>query len=133
MATRKSHKPKSQHPPPPSAPVAPPVPDQPEPAATLAAAPVPNRHAAGIDVGRATHWACVGSTPDGTSTVREVPSHTPGLRELVAWLRACAVTTVALEASGAYGHVLYLEHAARVHGFQVSQLEASGATGTCCT
>jgi transposase len=84
------------------------VPDHPEPAAILAAAPVANRHAAGIDVGRTTHWVCVGSAPEGTDTVREFPAHTPGLRELVAWLRSCAVTTVALEASGAYGHVLFL-------------------------
>src|SRR5471030_214583 len=32
----------------------------------------------------------------------------PGLRQLVAWLKQCGVTTVALEATGAYGHVLFL-------------------------
>lgn len=73
-----------------------------------AVGPVPGRHAAGIDVGDATHWVCVDATPDGTDTVREFPAHTPGLRQLVAWLRQCGVTTVALEASGAYGHVLFL-------------------------
>jgi transposase len=110
MATRKTPKSKPQHSPPPPepAPLPPPVPDHPEPAAPRAAAPVSHRHAAGIDVGRTTHWVCVGATPDGPDTVREFPSHTPGLRELVAWLRTCAVTTVALEASGAYGHVLFL-------------------------
>jgi transposase len=40
--------------------------------------------------------------------VREFPAHTPGLRQLVAWLRERGVTTVALEATGAYGHVLFL-------------------------
>ncbi|HEY2911194.1 MAG TPA: transposase, partial [Gemmataceae bacterium] len=65
-------------------------------------------HAAGIDVGDASHWVCVEATPDGSDPVREFPAHTPGLRELIAWLRQCGVTTVALEASGAYGHVLYL-------------------------
>jgi transposase len=40
--------------------------------------------------------------------VREFPAHTPGLRQLVEWLRHCGVTTVAMEASGAYGHVLFL-------------------------
>jgi transposase len=74
----------------------------------LADAPVAHPHAAGIDVGDVTHWVCVGATPDNTDTVREFPAHTPGLRQLVAWLKACGVTTVALEASGAYGHVLYL-------------------------
>ena len=32
----------------------------------------------------------------------------PGLRQLVAWLIQCGVTTVDLEASGVYGHVLFL-------------------------
>jgi transposase len=74
----------------------------------LAAVPAPGRHAAGIDVGDATHWACVGATPDGSDPVREFPAHTPGLRQLVTWLRACGVTTVAVEATGAYAHVLFL-------------------------
>jgi transposase len=76
--------------------------DPADPAAT------PGRHAAGIDAGDRTHWACVGATPDGTDTAREFPAHTPGLRQLVAWLRQCGVTTVAVEATGAYAHVLFL-------------------------
>jgi transposase len=118
MATRKTPKPKPQPPPPrpgpqpppqhTPAPISPPVPDHVEPGAPRTAAPVANRHAAGIDVGQTTHWVCVGSTPDGADTVREFPAHTPGLRQLVNWLRQCGVTTVALEASGAYGHVLFL-------------------------
>src|SRR5437764_15117698 len=79
-----------------------------EPPPRLAAAPVPGRHAAGIDVGDATHWVCVAATPDGSDPVREFPAHTPGLRQLVAWVKLCGVTTVALEAGGTYGHVLYL-------------------------
>ena len=70
--------------------------------------PISHPHAAGIDVGDCTHWACVSRTPDGSDTVREFPAHTPGLRQLVAWLQSCGVNTVAMEASGAYGHVLYL-------------------------
>jgi transposase len=83
-------------------------PGPPAPAAEVASMPVRHTHAAGIDVGDASHWVCVDATPDGSDTVREFPAHTPGLRELVAWLRECGVTTVALEASGAYGHVLFL-------------------------
>ena len=75
---------------------------------TLPAESVPGRHAAGIDVGDATHWVCVAATPDGSDPVREFPAHTPGLRALVAWLRQCGVTSVAFEASGAYGRVLFL-------------------------
>ena len=74
----------------------------------VAALPVVHPHAAGIDVGDRSHWACVGITPDGSDPIREIPSHTQGLRELVAWLRRCGVETVALEASGVYGHVLFL-------------------------
>lgn len=79
-----------------------------EAAAKLDAMPVAHAHAAGIDVGDRTHWVCVEKTPDGSDPIREFPAHTPGLRQLVAWLKLCAVTTVAIEASGAYGHVLFL-------------------------
>jgi transposase len=81
---------------------------QAEACARVAAMPVQHPHAAGIDVGDATHWVCVDSTPDHSDTVREFPAHTPGLRQLVAWLRQCGVTTIALEATGVYGHVLFL-------------------------
>jgi transposase len=60
---------------------------------------------AGIDVGDRTHWVCVGDAP---GDVREFPAHTPGLRQLVEWLRERDVQTVALEASGVYGRVLHL-------------------------
>src|SRR5438309_8737527 len=79
-----------------------------EACAKLASLPVQHQHAAGIDVGDASHWGCVETTPDGSERVREFPAHTPGLRQLVAWLRHCGVTTIALEATGVYGHVLYL-------------------------
>ena len=76
--------------------------------ANIAALPVQHPHAAGIDAGEQSHWVCVEATPDGSDTVREFAAHTAGLRQLVDWLRQCGVTTVALEATGAYGHVLFL-------------------------
>jgi len=79
-----------------------------EECAKIVALPVQHEHAAGIDAGDASHWVCVDATPDGSDTVREFPAHTPGLRKLVAWLRQCGVTTIAIEATGAYGHVLFL-------------------------
>ena len=106
MVVRKSPPQRSSPPPPPRLPDA--TRAQAEEAATLASLPVTHAHAAGIDVGDATHWACVESTPDGSDPIREFPAHTPGLRALVAWLRRCGVTTVALEASGVYGHVLMI-------------------------
>jgi transposase len=81
--------------------------DQAEACAKLASLPIQQAHAAGIDVGDATHWVCV-DADGGDAAVREFPAHTPGLRQLVAWLRQCGVTTVALEATGVYGHVLFL-------------------------
>jgi len=79
-----------------------------EECARIAALPVRDQHAAGIDAGDASHWVCVDAAPDGADTVREFAAHTAGLRQLVAWLQLCGVTTVALEATGAYGHVLFL-------------------------
>lgn len=81
---------------------------QAEECARLTSLPIQHEHAAGIDAGDASHWVCVGATPDGSDTVREFPAHTPGLRQLVAWLKQCGVTTVALEATGVYAHVLFL-------------------------
>jgi transposase len=77
----------------------------PPPPADVSALPVHRRHAAGIDVGDRTHWVCVGPAE---GDVREFPAHTAGLRALVAWLRQRGVTAVALEATGVYGHVLFL-------------------------
>jgi transposase len=70
--------------------------------------PIVHEHAAGIDVGDASHWICVDRTSDGSECVREFSAMTHGLRETVAWLRHCGVTTIALEATGAYAHVLFL-------------------------
>jgi transposase len=81
---------------------------QAEAAAKLQSLPVANTHAAGIDVGDRSHWVCVETTPDGSSTVREFAAHTPGLRQLVDWLKLCAVTTIAIESTGVYSHVLFL-------------------------
>ena len=109
MSVRKSKAGNRRSPKPPSP--APPHGGMTGPAAStaeLVSLPVQHPLAAGIDVGDASHWVCVEATPDQSDTVREFPAHTPGLGDLVAWLRGCGVTTVALEASGAYGHVLFL-------------------------
>ena len=63
-----------------------------EECAQLASLPIQHTHAAGIDVGDASHWVCVEQTPDGSDAVREFPAHTPGLRQLVAWLHAAAAS-----------------------------------------
>jgi transposase len=81
---------------------------QAEDCAKVTALPTKHEHAAGLDAGDASHWACVEATPDGSPAGREFPAHTAGLRQLVDWLRWCGVTTLALEATGAYGRVLFL-------------------------
>src|SRR5262249_22418957 len=90
---------------------------QAEACAKIPALPGQHAHAAGIAVGDASHSAWVAATPDGSDTVRASPAHTAGRRQRVEWLRACGVTTVALEASGVYGPVLFLT--LREAGFQV--------------
>jgi transposase len=64
--------------------------------------PVVQAHAAGIDIGSRSHWACAG--PDLT---QEFPAHTAGLHALLAWLRQHQVTTVAMESTGVYWIPLY--------------------------
>ena len=49
---------------------APPPPD-------ATALPVHHPHAAGIDVGDRSHWACVEAAPGGADTVREFPPTPP--------------------------------------------------------
>jgi hypothetical protein len=91
-----------------------------EACAKLASLPVQQAHAAGIDVGDATHWVCV-DADGGDAAIREFPAHTPGLRDLVVWMRQGGVTTVALEATGAYGHVLFLKKEEAAYAEQVRE------------
>jgi transposase len=69
----------------------------------LRAMPITRPHAAGIDIGDRSHWVCVGFTEDNHSDlVREFPTHTQGLQEIIAYLKEHQVTSVALEATGIY-------------------------------
>ena len=58
-------------------------------------------HCAGIDIGKATHYVAV---PEGADerTVRSFASFTDELHAMAAWLKSCAVDTVAMEATGVY-------------------------------
>ena len=63
--------------------------------------PIFNPHAAGIDIGaRQIHVA----VPPGSAsrTVRAFPTFTEDLHALRDWLKACGVTTVAMESTGVY-------------------------------
>ena len=92
-------------------------------AATLVALPVTNPHAAGIDIGDRSHWVCVGFTAQDDDRVGEFPSHTQGLRDIVAYLRQHEVCSVALESTGIYWVALYEMLAAE--GFEVLLVDPS--------
>jgi transposase len=58
-------------------------------------------HAAGIDIGSREHYVAVGSDADVRS-VRAFGVATADLFEMGRWLKACGVTTVAMESTGVY-------------------------------
>lgn len=58
-------------------------------------------HAAGIDIGSDAHWVSVGAGTASPS-VRKFGCFTADLYAMAAWLKACGVTTVAMESTGVY-------------------------------
>lgn len=82
--------------------------------------PILSPDAAGIDVHSNMHMVCVPADRDA-NPVRQFGANTADLQELAAWLKACRVTTVALESTGIYWIPLFefLES----EGFQVSLIE----------
>jgi transposase len=62
-----------------------------------------NLNAAGIDVASGMHAVAVppGSSPDGDD-VKEFEAFTADLHTIATWLKACGVTTVAMESTGVY-------------------------------
>jgi transposase len=71
----------------------------PKPALTVV-----NPNAAGIDVGSTSHYVAVppNAVPADESAVREFGAFTADLDQLVEWVKACGVTTVAMESTGVY-------------------------------
>src|SRR5262245_58350901 len=93
-------------------------------AAQVEAMPVLRPHACGIDVGSRSHWVCVGfAAAADTGLVREFPAHTPGLKDLVAFLREHQVQTVAMESTGIYWVPLY--ELLQSEGFEVLLVDPS--------
>ena len=66
--------------------------------------PLMQPHAAGIDVGALEHWVCVpeDSVSPGEVNVRSFRTFNRDLDELVDWLKACGIQSVAAEATGVY-------------------------------
>lgn len=80
-----------------------------------------NAHAAGVDIGSREHWACV-PVGAGEKTVRKFGTFTQDLEAMADWFKQCAVTSVAMEATGVYWIPLFqiLEQS----GFQVLLVNA---------
>lgn len=64
-----------------------------------------HRNAAGIDVGSGSHFVAVPPDRDA-QPIREFGSWTAALHEMAAWLKACRIDTVAVQATGVYWVVL---------------------------
>lgn len=62
---------------------------------------------AGVDIGSREHWVAGPPGPNGEATVRQFGTTTPDLIELVDWLAALGVTSVAMESTSVYWIPLY--------------------------
>src|SRR6266404_1840216 len=84
---------------------------------------VVHAHAAGIDIGSASHFVAVPPDRD-ERPVREFGSWTADLQHMAAWLKECKIATVALQSTGVYwmAAVEVLEQ----EGFEVFLVNAQG-------
>lgn len=80
-----------------------------------------NVNAAGIDIGSKSHFVAI---PEGRDDqhVREFPTFTNSLIQLVNWLKEVGITTVAMESTGVYWIPVY--DMLEMHGFEVLLVNA---------
>lgn len=71
---------------------------------------------AGVDLGSREHWVC-GPRIEGQRNVRQFGTTSPQLRELLRWLEAQQVESVAMESTGVYWIPLY--ELLEAHGIEV--------------
>jgi transposase len=81
-------------------------------------------NAAGIDIGQSESWVSVPADRD-PQPLRRFDMNTPDLIAMADWLKACGVTTVAMESTGVYWIPLYEILEAR--GFKVYLVNARHA------
>jgi transposase len=79
-----------------------------------------NPDAAGIDVHSNMHMVCV-PADRAADPVRQFGANTVDLHELVAWLKACRIKTVAMESTGVYWIALF--ELLEAEGFEVALVE----------
>jgi transposase len=81
-------------------------------------------HAAGVDIGATEHHGAVppDAVPAGQPAVRRFGTFSEDLDQLVEWLKACGVTTVAMESTGVYWIPLFQKLEAA--GFEVVLVNA---------
>jgi len=79
--------------------------------------------AAGIDIGNESHYVAVPASRD-SQPIRQFGCTTAELKAMAAWLKRCAIRSVAMQSTGVYWVAVYdmLEQA----GFEVYLLNASG-------
>lgn len=95
-----------------------------QPVAAVDVLTIINANAAGIDIGLAESWVSVPADRD-PQPLREFGMNTPDLITIADWLKACGVTTVAMESTGVYWIPLYEILEAR--GFKVYLVNARHA------
>jgi transposase len=83
--------------------------------------PIINNNAAGIDIGSSEHWVAVPEDRD-ENPVRSFGCFTADLHAMARWLKACGVTTVAMESAGVYWIPVY--QILEAHGFEVKLVNA---------
>jgi transposase len=87
----------------------------------LGSLPLITPNAAGIDIGSEEHWVAVPEDRD-EKPVRSFRCFTADLQAMATWLKACGVTTVAMESTGVYWIPAY--QILEAHGFEVKLVNA---------
>jgi len=80
-------------------------------------------HAAGIDIGNASHFVAVSPSRDA-QPVQEFGSWTADLKRMARWLKQCGITTVAMQSTGVYWIAVY--EVLEKEGFEVYLVNARG-------
>src|SRR5271167_3936567 len=85
--------------------------------------------AAGIDIGNETHYVAVPPTRD-SQPVRRFGCTTAELKEMAAWLKQCAIRTVAMQSTGVYWIAVYdILEAAGLEVYLVNARETKNLPG----